>query len=199
MMQKYAAAKQYFKIENSLWIGQGMKRYSLSSLVLFFFTFSFAGWLWEVLLHVYYDGMLVNRGMLTGPWLPIYGFGGVFVLSVIRRFAGRPRNVFFFTMLMAGVMEYITGSVLWSAYGMRWWDYSDSLINIKGYVCLEGLLIFGTGGLFFLYIAAPKLERIYSRVPRAFKIGLCAVLTGIFLADAVSSVFNPNIGFGVAK
>lgn len=68
-------------------------------------------------------------------------------------------------MLMAGIMEFVTGSVLWHVYQMRWWDYRDSLINIKGFVCLEGLLLFGTGGVLFLYFAAPKLNSLIIRIP----------------------------------
>ena len=38
--------------------------YSVSSLILMFFTFSFAGWLWEVGLHLVVDGMFFNRGFM---------------------------------------------------------------------------------------------------------------------------------------
>lgn len=49
------------------------KNYELTSIILFFFIFSFAGWLWEVALYLFRDGILVNRGTMYGPWLPIYG------------------------------------------------------------------------------------------------------------------------------
>lgn len=198
MMKKYIAVRQHLKIDKKEWIENSQKKYHLTSLILMFFIFSFTGWLWEVILHIYYDGMLVNRGMLTGPWLPIYGFGGIFVISFLRRFAASPKKVFLFTMLMAGTMEFVTGSILWHFYKMRWWDYRDSLINIKGFVCLEGLLIFGVGGIVFLYLAAPKLDRMLCRIPTALRIALCTLLLVLFLADTAFSVFHPNIGFGVA-
>lgn len=37
------------------------RTYSLRSLILIFFTFSFVGWLWEVSLHLFGDGVFVNR------------------------------------------------------------------------------------------------------------------------------------------
>lgn len=197
MIKAYTTVKQFIKTEKRDWLENGKQRYAASALILMFFIFSFVGWLWEVLLHVYYDGMIVNRGMLFGPWLPIYGFGGTFVVCFLRRFSSSPRKVFFLTMLMAGIMEFVTGSVLWHVYQMRWWDYRDSLINIKGFVCLEGLLLFGTGGVLFLYFAAPKLNSLIIRIPRAIRIALCAVLVLLFLADFAFSVFHPNIGFGV--
>ncbi len=76
MLHKYILAKHFYTAEKTELIEQSMNHYSFSSYILFFFTFSFAGWLWEVFLHVYLDHALVNRGVLYGPWLPIYGFGG---------------------------------------------------------------------------------------------------------------------------
>lgn len=55
-------------------------------LILLFFVFSVAGWLWEVGLHLVQDGVFVKRGVLSGPWLPIYGTGGVLIMLVLRRF-----------------------------------------------------------------------------------------------------------------
>ncbi|WP_279232011.1 putative ABC transporter permease [[Clostridium] hylemonae] len=42
-----------------------------------FFAFSGIGWIWEVILHIIEDGMIINRGVMTGPWLPIYGMGSL--------------------------------------------------------------------------------------------------------------------------
>ena len=64
--------------------------YSVSSLVLMFFTFSGIGWLWEVGLHLVVDGMFFNRGFMAGPWLPIYGTGGVLILVLLKKWRSRP-------------------------------------------------------------------------------------------------------------
>ena len=42
-----------------------------------FFLLSFFGWLWEVGIYLVKDGEFVNRGVLFGPWLPVYGCGGI--------------------------------------------------------------------------------------------------------------------------
>ena len=38
---------------------------------------SFIGWFWEVSSHLMLYHSFANRGVLHGPWLPIYGVGGV--------------------------------------------------------------------------------------------------------------------------
>ena len=69
--------------------------YSVSSLVLMFFTFSGIGWLWEAGLHLVVDGhVLFNRGFMAGPWLPIYGTGGCADPGAPEKMAQPPASVF---------------------------------------------------------------------------------------------------------
>ena len=173
------------------------KHYSFPSRVLIFFTFSGIGWLWEVLLHLVMDGMFINRGVLTGPWLPIYGTGGVLILLVLKKWQDRPLRLFGMTMLLCGIIEYFSGLALETLFQVRWWNYSDMLFEIQGRVCLTGLLIFGIGGLAIVYIIAPKLEGIFSRIPPKYLCLLCAALLLIFAADIAVSFLQPNTGFGI--
>ncbi|WP_279232012.1 putative ABC transporter permease [[Clostridium] hylemonae] len=47
------------------------------------------------------------------------------------------------------------------------------LLSIDGRVCLEGLMIFGIGGLFFIYIIAPKMDDLLTRFSSKSKIIVC--------------------------
>ena len=48
---------------------------SLINLILLFFAYAFLGWCIEVTLKYFQFHRFINRGFLTGPWLPIYGSG----------------------------------------------------------------------------------------------------------------------------
>ena len=61
-------------------------KYKLTDFIVMFFAFCLVGWLWEVGLHLVKDHVFVNRGMMYGPWIPIYGFGGVFIIFFLNRF-----------------------------------------------------------------------------------------------------------------
>ena len=63
-----------------------LRNYTVWTLFLLFITFCFVGWSWEVALHFMQTGQFANRGTLHGPWLPIYGAGGVIVLIFCSRF-----------------------------------------------------------------------------------------------------------------
>lgn len=62
-----------------------MQSYHLTQWVLFFFIYSFIGWVWECCFVSVRKRRWVNRGFMYGPMLPIYGFGALAVLiSTIR-------------------------------------------------------------------------------------------------------------------
>ncbi len=184
--------------ETKRWIRIDYRRkYSVRSLILIFFAFSMIGWLWEVSLHLFGSGVFVNRGFFHGPWLPIYGVGGVLIVVLLKRFVDKPLAVFFMTVLVCGTVEYITGFLLWELKQMYWWNYSGYFLNLHGRICAEGLIVFGLGGCAFLYLAAPFFDEIFKKIPKKTAIILCVILLGIFSADAAYSAVHPNSGAGI--
>lgn len=183
--------------ERRHWIKVDYRRnYSIPSIILLFFTFSLIGWLWEVSLHLSTEGF-VNRGVLHGPWLPIYGSGGVLVLILLKKVREHPIVTFFMTVLICGVLEYGTSLFLEITKGKKWWDYSGYLLNIDGRVCAEGLLVFGLGGCAFIYFAAPLFDELYKKIPAKIQILLCVGLLSVFAVDQAYSHKHPNEGKGI--
>lgn len=173
------------------------KQYSPASLILLFFVFSAAGWGWEVTYHLVEDHMFVNRGFLQGPWLPIYGTGGVLILMVLKKYFDRPILLFFMIMGVCGVVEYATGWMLEAVFHEKWWDYSEYVLQIQGRVCLIGLLIFGLGGLVFVYGIAPWMDRKINHMKCHTQKLLCGILIVLFAVDIVYSTWHPNQGAGI--
>lgn len=171
--------------------------YSIHSLILLFFTFSFMGWVWEVLLHLYEDGMFVNRGVMHGTWLPIYGCGGVLVIVFLRKFADRPALTFVLTVIICGILEYATATFLWETKHEMWWEYTGYFLNLKGRICAEGLLLFGIGGMAFIYIIGPLFDNIFRKIPHNKMVAICCVLAVFFGADVIYSSIKPNTGAGI--
>ena len=109
----------------SMLIVDANKNYSLNSYILLFFTFSFIGWVWEVMLHLVSDGVFVNRGTMFGPWLSIYGFGGVFILFLLKPFREKPTLLFITAFILCGIIEYSTAWYLETFKHLKYWDYSE--------------------------------------------------------------------------
>ena len=175
-----------------------MRHYSVWSLIMLFFAFSFIGWLWEVGIHVVLDGVFVNRGTFHGPWLPIYGAGGGLILTVLNRIRNHPVVTFFSIMFLCGVVEYGTSYYLETVYdGKKWWDYSGYFLNLNGRICAEGLLVFGIGGMVIVYVAAPLLDNWIRGIKKQALVYCCLALLGLYFADCVYSAGHPNEGKGI--
>ncbi len=175
-----------------------LRNYNVISFILLFFVFSFIGWLWEVSLHLITDGVFVNRGALHGPWLPIYGWGGVLILMILKRLRKSPLKEFAATIFLCGFVEYFTSVYLELTHnGVKWWDYSGYFLNLNGRICAEGLLIFGLGGLAIVYVAAPVLDNMIRKLNKKVAVTLCIILVAVFATDQVYSHFYPNEGKGI--
>lgn len=184
----------------SVLIMDSNKNYSISSYILFFFSFSLIGYIWEVMLHLVNDGVFVNRGTLYGPWLPIYGFGGVFILYLLKSFREKPALLFITSFILCGIIEYTSAWYLETFKHLKYWDYSGYFLNIDGRVCLEGLIVFSLGGCAATYIVAPLLDNLYSKINKNIKTIICIILTIFFTIDFSYSTFiKPNTGKGISS
>ena len=175
-----------------------MRRYSIWSLIALFFLFAIIGWIWEVVLHIILDGEFVNRGVLQGPWLPIYGYGGILILTMLNKFRAKPLRQFIATIVLCGTIEYFTSVYLEIVYdGQRWWDYSGYFLNLHGRICAEGLLVFGLGGIAIVYIVAPLLDNIIKKIDHKKLVTICCILVILFITDNIYSRKTPNTGKGI--
>lgn len=90
----------------------------LCYLFLIFLAGCLVGWLYEEIFYWITEGMLQNRGILYGPWLPIYGIGalGIYALKPMKQ---RPFFLFLLCVAVTGVVEYIIGyaGIRFLAYG----------------------------------------------------------------------------------
>lgn len=141
---------------------------------------------------------LIMMFFIYGPWLPIYGTGGVIILVLLKKLREKPALEFVAAMVLCGCLEYFSSWYLEMTHdGQRWWDYTGYFLNINGRICAEGLLTFGLGGLTIVYLLAPALDNLLSRID-ARKLGIvAAVLLVLYCADQVYSAQHPNVGAGI--
>ena len=172
--------------------------YNIYDYIMFFFSFCFVGYAYEVLLYLVQDHVFVNRGTMYGPWLPIYGIGGVLIIFFLSRFKENKWHVFGLTMALCAVVEYIGSWILEFFFNSSYWDYEQMFINVNGRICLAGLLAFGLGGLFGIYIAAPRISNFVDRIGKKNVKILCTMLIIFFVIDLVCcAVFGFNTGISV--
>jgi hypothetical protein len=174
--------------------------YSPLNLVLLFFVFSFIGWFWESLIFSPAAvGRVVNRGTMYGPWLPVYGVGGLAILVLLKPVREKPLALFFLSMAICGLIEYGAATFLWIFRHLRYWDYTGYFFNLQGRVCLEGLLVFGTGCSAGVYFLAPLLDSLALLIPKKARSLAAAALVGLFIVDFIFTQLYPRSGFGITN
>lgn len=175
------------------------RHYSIVHIGLIFFAFAMIGWCWEVMYHFVLDGVLVNRGSLWGPWIPIYGVGGACVVVLLKPLGKNPPLLAVCTFFACGIIEYFTSWYFETVDHIKYWEYSNYLFNINGRVCLEGLLMFTVLACLGLYIIAPRFDNLFGKWPSKVKIPLLFFLSVAFLGDIAYTHFHPHTGKGISS
>ena len=160
----------------------------LSELLWIFFLYAFLGWCVEVIFHVVSQGKFINRGFLSGPVCPIYGFGVLAVVLCLEPVKGNLLVLFIGSILLTSVLEFITGFVLEKFFKDKWWDYSDRPFNICGYVCLEFSLAWGLACVLVVKAVHPAVLRFIHLIPHTAGIVLLCVFGAMFAVDIATTL-----------
>ncbi len=162
----------------------------LANLLFVFIIFSFIGWIIEFLYRGLYWKKIINPGFLTGPYLPIYGFGAL-IIYWITLYSNH--LTFFGSIVMyafsLSLLEFFTGFFFHKYFKVRLWDYSDKILNLKGYICLEFIIYWVLLSLafknrIFPYIYSILNESVFTKT-NIFFIGF---IYGIFIIDFINSI-----------
>ena len=164
----------------------------LIHLALLFYAYAFLGWCIEVTLKYFEFHRFINRGFLTGPWLPIYGSGAALITIAVNGLSPLEFSVgtsFVVSFILCGIIEYLTSYFLEKRFHARWWDYSQKPMNLHGRVWIGNLVLFGLGGVLIVDVLNPMLARLSGHMsPRLCEV-LAISLTVLFTADYVTSHF----------
>lgn len=155
------------------------------------------GFIYEEIFYRFDLGEWVKRGTTFGPWIPIYGFGGILILALTYKVRKNPFLVFLLATLTSGVLELATGWVVLTLFGVRLWDYNEEILNwgnIGGFVCARSVLFFGVSGVALRFLIKPFFEKLEQKMPRRAWLILCYVPAALFALDIVISLICKAAG-----
>lgn len=155
-----------------------VENYTFSQWIAFFLIYSFLGWCIESTIVSVSKRKLTNRGFLTGPMLPLYGFGALTILISTLWVQESYVLVYICGLIAATCLEYVTGVVMEAMFNMRYWDYSDKKFNVNGYICLKSSLFWGVLSVVLVcFIHRPIAGLVLFIQPWVFYILLIAAVT----------------------
>ena len=154
--------------------------------VIEFMLYSFGGWTYEMIAEAILAGHLVDRGWLHLPLCVIYGFFSIVVLWLFKPEKHKPAPVFFISMAIVTVMEYLSALLIEAVLKRRLWDYSRWICNFQGRVSLISSIIFGIFCVLIVFWLHPVLNKFFNKkCSKYITMALGAGLLFITLADAV--------------
>ena len=127
--------------------------YDVTQWLLFFYIYSFFGWIFESTYVSICQKRFVNRGFMRGPFLPLYGSGAVLMLFVATPdYKPCVLGIILVAILGTLVVLVIVKSAGSETFGFRggrilaWLD-PEAYADGKGFQTLQALYAIGSGGL----------------------------------------------------
>ena len=178
-----------------------------------FFTGSVLGWAIELFYRKFFERVQnpqrrwVNPGFLTGPWLPVYGFGALalFAMSFVETFiSGLDKGgaahyalmIVFMALIMTGI-EFAAGIIFIKGMKIRLWDYSEEWGNLWGIICPKYALLWAAlSAAYYFLLFPPFLDLVMWFIEHPWFSFVVGTLFGIFVVDCA---FSLRLGTALRK
>lgn len=160
---------------------------AISVNIIYFFIYSFLGWVQEILYFLVTERRFRNGGIVIAPLLPIYGIGALSILLFLQPYIHNPFLVFLLSAILASVIEYIGHYAMEKWFHVLLWDYKDKPFNLNGRICLENSLGFGILALFVVYVAHPFIASLVGIIPQKLAVLLAIILGVLFIIDVANA------------
>ena len=156
------------------------------------------GWIYEFIFYFLNSGMtqFYYRGGNFLPWINIYAIGSMFIYFLTYKKRKNPWFVFFTSLIICGILEYIAGWFMYEFWDLRCWDYNSEIWNfgnINGFVCLRSVLFFGLCSLLLMYVIVPFCFYLAKKMNRKVFLTISFTLAFIFLFDELYNLIFARI------
>lgn len=167
---------------------------SLVNMVYIFTICSILGFVVETIFVYLVCGRIVNRGMLFGPYCPIYGFGGIILYLLFYNLKASKTNIpyaFITAACVLGAFELLCGLGFKYILNIEMWNYDGMFLEILDYTTVPILIGWGILGTIYIFFIQPVLLKIISFVPKHLATRIAIVIVCIFLFDfGISTIRN---------
>ncbi len=135
-------------------------------------------WFWEY-----------RRGLIYGPFNPLYGFGAMLLVYLLLRKPLSNLKTFLYGSLIGGVVEYLVSFLQETFTGTTSWNYSGFIGNINGRTNIPYMLVWGLLAFILVKVIYPFISKWVEKIP--YNVGrLCTNCMHVFMA------FNCFLSFG---
>ena len=163
---------------------------SFFNIITYFLIYSFLGWVMESIFRSICEKKLINTGFLRGPFCPIYGIGAIIMIALLSQFEKSIVLLFFISLIILTLWEYIVGVVLEKLFKTKYWDYSDHKFNFQGRICLTNSIYWGFLGVAFVKYIHPFIESYIEKIDVNILKYIVLIFSIIFLVDTITTIIK---------
>lgn len=162
-----------------------MKKQIINEILKIFWIFiigSIIGWIFELIVVILQTGHFeIRQGLIYGPFIPVYGIGGMMYYIAFKLIKTRnPVKVFFITLVLGGITEYICSYIQEVIFGSISWDYSHLPFNLNGRTSLLHCTYWGFAGIMYISWIEPLLAGL-ENIMKDMSLKIITVLLAIFM------------------
>jgi len=159
---------------------------SAADFIFYFTLYSLAGWLLENSYNYFTNGKFLKENFLFGPFKPMYGFAPV-ILIYLDKLELHWTIVLILCFAIPTIIEYLSGALLYKVFRRRWWDYSDSPLQLHGHISLPFCICWLVLAYSCLKWIHPAVEYIYQAAEPLWY-WIWPAVSLYFIADLVMAV-----------
>ncbi|MCI5697702.1 MAG: putative ABC transporter permease [Clostridiales bacterium] len=163
--------------------------FSAIQLMQLFAIYSVIGWLTDNIYCLIKDRHRFDRGIMRGPYMPLYGCMMVLSLFVAHQLL---MDAFAYMLILlffiATLVELTAGILIHLVTANRYWNYTGRFLNIHGYACLVHSLkitVFLAGCLLLVH---PLVMSIISITPPWLDLIFLLIFYICFVADGIDAI-----------
>ena len=158
---------------------------TLWRIVAYFIIYSVAGFIIETIFGVLTKGVLESRkSFLYGPFCSIYGLGAVLMILPLQRFKKNNYTLFAAGFVIGSIIEYFVSLIGELIFHIKWWDYSDQILNLNGRICVLYSLFWGLLAIYLMSDINKKVDKFIDFLKKKISIGIlktAVVLVSVFI------------------
>ena len=159
---------------------------TLWRIVAYFIIYSVVGFIIETIFGVLTKGVLESRkSFLYGPFCSIYGLGAVLMILPLQRFKKNNYTLFAAGFVIGSIIEYLVSLIGELIFHIKWWDYSNQILNLNGRICVQFSLFWGLLAIYLMSDINKRVDKLIDFLKKKISMGIlktAVVLVSIFLA-----------------
>ena len=176
-------------MENKTIEEKELEQISIHEIIWYMLIFSVLGLLTETVYGYATTGILESRkGLVLGPFCPIYGAGAVIIISALNKYKGQKVKLFIYGGILGDIVEYLLSYALEAMYGSRFWNYNNFL-NVNGRICLTYTIFWGILSIVLINVVKKQIDKIINKIQgKGVKI-IDTILALFFIIDIVLTIW----------